>query len=209
MVADLLRRPPTSCARPAGMRCVMLTDPPEYGMRVGELDQRHARRERTVHVDPITGDDRERRRALEHRRLLGACRAIGRRSAPPAGPASRAVFRISKMLKTFSPPSPSSNTNRDCSPSTTMPVWAGPVGQLAGPLRARCRRFGIGRDEHRRGRRRSSGSANSCDSRRSPSTVVTALTRRTRLQPAELGAPRVVGLRRCRHLADQLDGMRR
>ena len=84
---------------------------PRERHRVGELHERDARGEWPLHVDRPCRD-RQRRRALEHRRVLrpaGSSKLTG----VVGSTGTRAVFRIWTMLKTLSPSSPTSKTNRD------------------------------------------------------------------------------------------------
>ena len=85
-----------------------------------------------------------------------------------------AVLTIWRMLKTFSASSPISITKRLCSPSTTVPAIGG-AGCEVGARLLLLRHRGVGRDQHRR-MPPADGTSNSCDSSRSPSTVVAAFT---------------------------------
>ena len=163
-----------TCASVSGSGCSMTRFGIAERHRVRDLHQRAARRERPgdLHLPP--DDRRLRRRALEqrgaarlrrqleHDRLLGLHRRRRRRSGS-AG-----------CRRPFSPSSPISNTNRDSSPSTTVPGCAGPGSAGRG---CRRRRWPAAAGAAATSTSRMpplAGIANSCDSSRSPATVATA-----------------------------------
>ena len=91
---------------------------------------------------------------------------------------TRAVFRIWKMLKTFSPPSPSSKTKRDLIAEHDRAALRRPLRELAVLLGTLCR-FGIGGDEHHPDRRPSTA----------PDLAAIRAARRRRSRSALIDAP--------------------
>ena len=106
--------------------------------RKTSLQERRTRRERTVDGQLLAGEHRVSARAFHHAGALRPCRKSTRqRLRWPDG--RLRGFTTSSSMKTLSASSPTSKTNRDCGPKTTVPGCAAACAIF-------CAR-GVGRDQ--------------------------------------------------------------